>query len=87
MRKTSLGNPYVSESGKKSKNKKNAKSSSTDVDSNSQKHDSNSNSKKISHLNINIKTKKSHKMINQNTLQKKRKELVLVQSKLWMMKN
>ena len=72
MRKTSLGNPYVSESGKKSKNKKNAKSSSTDVDSNSQKHDSNSNSKKISHLNINIKTKKSHKMINQNTLQKKK---------------
>ena len=72
MRKTSLGNPYISESGKKSKNKKNAKSSSTDVDSNSQKHDSNSNSKKISHLNINIKTKKSHKIINPNTLQKKK---------------
>ena len=72
MRKTSVGNPYVSESGKKSKNKKNAKSSSTDVDSNSQKHDSNSNSKKISHLNINIKTKKSHKIINPNTLQKKK---------------
>ena len=72
MRKTSVGNPYVSESGKKSKNKKNAKSSSTDVDSNSQKHDSISNKKKISHLNINIKTQKSHKMIRQNTLQKKK---------------
>ena len=72
MRKTSVGNPYVSESGKKSKNKKNAKSSSTDVDSNSQKHDSISNKKKISHLNINIKTQKSHKMIRQNTPQKKK---------------
>ena len=71
MRKKSIGNPYVSESGKKSKNKKNAKSSSTDVDSNSQKHDSISNKKKISHLNINIKTQKSHKMIRQNTPQKK----------------
>ena len=70
MRKTSIGNPYVSESGKKSKNKKNAKSSSTDVDSNSQKHDSSSNIKKISHLNINIKSQKSHKMIRQNTPQK-----------------
>ena len=72
MRKTSIGNPYVSESGKKSKNKKNAKSSSTDVDSNSQKNDSSSNSKKISHLNLNIKTQKSHKMVRQNTPQKKK---------------
>jgi hypothetical protein len=72
MRKTSIGNPYVSESGKKSKNKKNAKSSSTDVDSNSQKHDSSSNQKKISHLNLSIKTQKSHKMIRQNTPQKKK---------------
>ena len=72
MRKTSIGNPYVSESGKKSKNKKNAKSSSTDVDSNSQKNDSSSNSKKISHLNLNIKTQKSHKMVRQKTPQKKK---------------
>ena len=72
MRRTSLGNSYVSESAKKKKNKKNAKSSSTDVDSNSQKHDSSSNQKKISHLNLNIKTQKSHKMIRQNTPQKKK---------------
>ena len=81
MRKTSIGNPYVSESGKKSKNKKNAKSSSTDVDSNSQKNDSSSNSKKISHLNLNIKTQKSHKMVRQNTPQKK-KHLYLPINKL-----
>ena len=72
MRRTSLGNSYVSESAKKTKNKKNAKSSSTDVDSNSQKHDSSSNQKKISHLNLSIKTQKSHKMIRQNTPQKKK---------------
>ena len=72
MRRTSLGNSYVSESAKKTKNKKNAKSSSTDVDSNSQKQDSSSNQKKISHLNLNIKTQKSHKMIRQNTPQKKK---------------
>ena len=72
MRRTSLGNSYVSESAKKTKNKKNAKSSSTDVDSNSQKHDSSSNQKKISHLNLNIKNQKSHKMIRQNTPQKKK---------------
>ena len=72
MRRTSLGNSYVSESAKKTKNKKNAKSSSTDVDSNSQKHDSSSNQKKISHLNLSIKTQKSHKIIRQNTPQKKK---------------
>ena len=42
------------------------------VDSNSQKHDSSSNQKKISHLNLSIKTQKSHKMIRQNTPQKKK---------------
>jgi hypothetical protein len=71
MKKASLGNSFVSESGKKTKKKKNAKTTSTDVDSNSPKNDSNSNSKKISHLNINIKTKKSQKYIKQNSLQKK----------------
>ena len=71
MKKVSLPNSFVSESGKKTKKKKNAKTTSTDVDSNSQKNDSNSNSKKISHLNINIKTKKSHKLLQQNSVQKK----------------
>jgi len=71
MKKVSLPNSFVSESGKKTKKKKNAKTTSTDVDSNSQKNDSNSNSKKISHLNINIKTKKSHKLLKQNSVQKK----------------
>ena len=71
MKKVSLPNSFVSESGKKTKKKKNEKTTSTDVDSNSQKNDSNSNSKKISHLNINIKTKKSHKLLKQNSVQKK----------------
>ena len=71
MKKVSLPNSFVSESGKKTKKKKNAKTTSTDVDSNSQKNDSNSNSKKISHLNINIKIKKSHKLLKQNSVQKK----------------
>ena len=71
MKKVSLPNSFVSESGKKTKKKKNAKTTSTDVDSNSQKNDSNSNSKKISYLNINIKTKKSHKLLKQNSVQKK----------------
>ena len=71
MKKVSLPNSFVSESGKKTKKKKNEKTTSTDVDSNSQKNDSNSNSKKISHLNINIKIKKSHKLLKQNSVQKK----------------
>ena len=71
MKKVSLPNSFVSESGKKTKKKKNAKTTSTDVDSNSQKNDSNSNSKKITHLNINIKIKKSHKLLKQNSVPKK----------------
>ena len=66
MKKGSLRNSFIAESGKKTKNRKNGKTSSTDVDSNSQKCDSNSNLKKNSHINRNIKIKKSQKINKQN---------------------
>ena len=69
IKKGYLRNSFVSESGKKIKNKKNRKTSSTDIDSNSQKHDSNSNAKKISHINRNIKIKKSQKINKENNQQ------------------
>ena len=65
MKKGSLKNSFVSESGKKTKNKKNGKTSSTDIDSNSQKYDSNSDLKKNNHINRNIKTIKSPKIKKQ----------------------
>ena len=69
IKKGYLRNSFVSESGKKIKNKKNGKTSSTDIDSNSQKHDSNSNAKKLSHINRNIKIKKSQKINKENNQQ------------------
>ena len=65
MKKGTLRNSYIIESGKKIRNKKNEKTTSTEVDSNSQKGNSSSNLKNI-YTNGNIKTKKNQKIFEKN---------------------
>ena len=65
MKKGTLRNSYIIESGKKIRNKKNEKTTSTEVDSNSQKGNSSSNLKNI-YTNGNIKAKKNQKIFEKN---------------------
>ena len=65
MKKGTLRNSYIIESGKKKRNKKNEKTTSTEVDSNSQKGNSSSNLKNI-YTNGNIKAKKNQKIFEKN---------------------